>query len=183
MAKAAKESKGSRCLFFMVKRLYKVDTCWISPKKIFYLFFYQRVLKFNSHVPWPVHYTSYVTGVENIKLSRGVYPGIAAHCYIQGTNGIIFGSNVRIASGCKIISANHNFDDYDKIVECRPIVIGNNVWIGTNAVVLPGVHIGENVIIGAGSVVTKDIPENSIAVGSPCRVIEEKGPYKGEKWD
>ena len=55
----------------------------------------------------------------------------------------------------------------------KPIKIGNNVWIGGNVIVLPGVNIGDNVVIGAGSVVTKDIPANCVAVGNPCRVIRK----------
>ena len=54
-----------------------------------------------------------------------------------------------------------------------PVRIGNNVWIGSNAVILPGVKIGDNSVIGAGSVVTNDIPENVVAVGNPCRVLRE----------
>ena len=55
----------------------------------------------------------------------------------------------------------------------KPIKIGNNVWIGGNVIVLPGVNIGDNVVIGAGSVVNKDIPSNSMAVGIPCKVIKK----------
>ena len=56
-----------------------------------------------------------------------------------------------------------------------PVHIGNNVWIGANVVILPGVTIGDNTVIGAGSVVTKDIPANVVAVGNPCRVLREIG--------
>ena len=67
-----------------------------------------------------------------------------------------------------IISWNHrNILNYAK-----PIEIGNNVWIGGNVVVLPGVTIGDNCVIGAGSIVTKDIPKDSVAVGNPCKVIK-----------
>ena len=65
-----------------------------------------------------------------------------------------------------------------------PITIGKNVWIGAGVIVLPGVNIGDNSVIGAGSVVTKDIPENVVAYGNPCRVIrtinehDEKYYYK-----
>lgn len=55
--------------------------------------------------------------------------------------------------------------------DAKPINIGENVWIGANATVLSGVTIGKNSVIGAGSVVTKDIPENVVAVGNPCRVL------------
>ncbi|GAJ76086.1 LOW QUALITY PROTEIN: galactoside O-acetyltransferase [Vibrio sp. JCM 18905] len=61
-----------------------------------------------------------------------------------------------------------------------PIHIGANVWIGANSVVLPGVKIGENSVIGAGSVVTKDIPSNVVAVGNPCRVLREIGEHDKE---
>ena len=54
-----------------------------------------------------------------------------------------------------------------------PIKVGNNVWFGGNVVVLPNVKIGDNSVIGAGSVVTKDIPSNVVAVGNPCKVIKE----------
>jgi len=58
----------------------------------------------------------------------------------------------------------------------RPVVIGNDVWIGCNSIVLRGVHIGDNSIVGAGSVVTKNIPANSLAVGNPARCIRELTP-------
>ena len=54
-----------------------------------------------------------------------------------------------------------------------PVVIGNDVWIGGNVTVLPGVNIGSNVVIGAGSVVTKDIPSNVVAVGNPCKILKK----------
>ena len=67
--------------------------------------------------------------------------------------------------------------------------IGNNVWIGASAILLPGITIGDNSVIGAGSVVTKDIPANVVAVGNPCKVLREIGErdqtyfYKSEKID
>ena len=69
------------------------------------------------------------------------------------------------------------------------VTIGDNVWIGGNTVIMPGVHIGSNTVIGAGSVVTKDIPDWSVAVGNPCRVIkkiteeDKKYYYKDREFD
>ncbi|MDO5655180.1 MAG: sugar O-acetyltransferase [Flavobacteriaceae bacterium] len=85
-----------------------------------------------------------------------------------------FGDNVFIGPNCGFYTAGHpeNVDLRNEGLEyVRPISVGNNVWIGGNVVVLPGVSIGDNTIIGAGSVVTKDIPDNVVAVGSPCKVI------------
>ena len=85
------------------------------------------------------------------------------------------GDNVFIAPNCCITTAGHpiNIDERNRGLEyAYPIKIGNNVWIGAGANILPGVTIGDNVTIGAGSVVNKSIPANSIAVGTPCKVIK-----------
>lgn len=63
-----------------------------------------------------------------------------------------------------------------------PVTIGNDVWIGANCVIMPGVNIGNNVVIGAGSVVTHDIPDNSVAYGTPCKVIREITEYDKENF-
>ena len=78
-----------------------------------------------------------------------------------------------IASGVKIISANHDFFNREKHIKGNSIVIEENVWIGTNAIILPGVKIGKNSIIGGGAVVTKDVPENVIVAGNPAKIIKE----------
>ena len=87
---------------------------------------------------------------------------------------VMFGPNVTIAT------AGHPIDPelrYQAMQYNIPVHIGKNVWIGANAVVLPGVTIGDNSVIGAGSVVTKDIPANVVAVGNPCRVLREIGEH------
>ncbi|WP_196894640.1 DapH/DapD/GlmU-related protein [Aureivirga marina] len=146
----------------------------------FFLNFFipQKVLRINGKVPWPVHYTSKVNCPENITKGIMCDPGDNYGNYIQASNGIILGNNIEFGPGVKIISSNHDLEDFLQHVKGKPIKIGNNVWIGANAVILPEVEIGNNVIIGAGSVVTKSIPSNSVAVGNPCKVIREKKPYK-----
>lgn len=141
-------------------------------------FFFQKIFRINIGVPWPVHFTSMVMGADRIKKGFMCDPGDSPNCYIQAFQGIHLGSNVEIAPGCRLISSNHDLEDFSKSMPSTgPIEIGDNVWIGANCVVLPGVKIGTNVVIGAGSIVTKDIPDNSIAVGNPCKVIKEKKPY------
>jgi len=90
------------------------------------------------------------------------------------------GDNIWMGPGSKIISANHDPQDFTKHIHSEPIKIGSNVWIGADAIILPGVTIGDNVIIGAGSIVTKDIPSDSIAAGNPCKVLKTKEKYLGE---
>ena len=139
----------------------------------------QKIFRINGRAHWPVHFTSYVLFPENVRLGRNSTPGGSPGCYIQARNGIEIGANIRVGPGVGLISANHDLDDYDRWQPSAPIRIGDNVWIGMNAVVMPGVSIGDNVVIGANAVVTKDIPPNSIAAGSPCRVIRPKPPYRG----
>lgn len=89
---------------------------------------------------------------------------------------VTFGDNVFIAPNCGFYTAGHPIDAElrNQLLEfAYPITVGNNVWFGGNVVVLPGVTIADNVVIGAGSVVTKDIPANVVAVGNPCKVLRE----------
>ena len=89
---------------------------------------------------------------------------------------IYVGDKVMFAPNVTVATAGHPINPelrYQAMQYNIPVHIGNNVWIGANAVVLPGVTIGDNSVIGAGSVVTKDIPPNVVAVGNPCRVLRE----------
>lgn len=154
---------------------------WVYPNMLAYrphvLFLYllhQKVLLKNFFARWPVHSTSRVFFADRIVVGMNSAPGMSQNNYIQGRNGIICGDNVKIGPGVGIISANHDSDNLGQWTCSDPIVIGNNVWIGMNAVILPGVKIGDNVVIGAGSIVTKSIPPNCIAGGNPCRIIRQK---------
>jgi len=77
-----------------------------------------------------------------------------------------------------MISSNHDPNNYDAFLPCEPIEIGNNSWIGANAVILPGVKLGNHVVVAAGAVVTKSFSDNFIVGGVPARVIKKLGPYR-----
>ncbi len=88
---------------------------------------------------------------------------------------VTIGNNVFVAPNVGLYTAGHPLDfelRNEGFEYARPIAIGNNVWIGAHVAVLPGVTIGDNAVIGAGSVVVKDIPANTLAVGNPCRVVK-----------
>ena len=87
-----------------------------------------------------------------------------------------FGNNVFIGPNCSFYTSCHplNTEKRNKgLSHAKPITVGNNVWIGGNVAVLPGVTIGDNVVIGAGSIVKNDLPPNTLAVGNPCKTIKE----------
>ena len=149
---------------------------------LLYFFVPQKILRLHGRIPWPVHPTSRILYWRNITVGNRCAPGMNAHNYIQARNGIILGNNLRIGPGVGLISASHSLDNYDMHEKTSPIIIGNNVWIGMNAVIMPAIKIGDNVIIGAGSIVTSDIPSDSVAAGNPCKVIREKKPYSGKDY-
>ncbi|MFF0303923.1 sugar O-acetyltransferase [Streptomyces sp. NPDC004562] len=87
---------------------------------------------------------------------------------------VTIGEDCQIGPGVQLLTPTHPLEPgprRDKLEAARPIVIGDNVWLGGGAIVLPGVTIGDNSVIGAGAVVTKDVPPNVVAVGNPARPV------------
>ena len=100
------------------------------------------------------------------------------NCKLMDSGKITIGNNVFIAPNVCIITEEHAMDVEQRLKGLEythPVTIGDNVWICAGAIILPGVTIGANSVIGAGSVVTKDIPPKSLAVGNPCKVIRNLG--------
>lgn len=118
-------------------------------------------------------------GAEFIKFGDEVWIGY--FCLLDGSAGLTVGNKVAISSGVHVYthdtSQHKAFNTPRRVdgshVHRAPVFIGDNVQIGANSVILPGVKIGSNVIIGACSLVNRDIPANSIAVGNPCKVIKQ----------
>lgn len=108
------------------------------------------------------------------KISIGSFVDIGENVVIRGGGNISIGSHVLIAAGSVVTSVGHPEQPprWGKTV-AGPIVIGDEVWIGANAVVLPGTTIGNGAIVAAGAVVTRDVPPYSIVAGVPARVIKQ----------
>jgi acetyltransferase-like isoleucine patch superfamily enzyme len=106
----------------------------------------------------------------------GDYTRIGLHNTIIGP--VTIGSHVNLAQGITVTALNHNFEDTNRRIDeqgvsTTPVIIGDDVWIGANAVILPGVHIGNHCVVAAGAVVTKDVPAHSLVAGVPAKIIKQ----------
>lgn len=110
-------------------------------------------------------------GCKNVFVGKNVYCN--SNVTLLDDAPIYIGDKCNISCNVVIATSYHPTDPQERLlgkVYSKEIHIGNNVWIGANVVILPGVTIGDNSVIGAGSIVTKDIPSNVIAYGNPCKV-------------
>lgn len=120
----------------------------------------------------------FVNLANKVKVGKNVVLMNGFQCMSAG--GLVIEDDTKIALNCTIATNNHDF--YDRpVITCKSVHIKKNVWIGVNTTILPGVTIGENAIVGACSVVTKDVPDNAVVVGNPARVIKYLKPEKFQK--
>ena len=106
----------------------------------------------------------------------GNYTRIGLHNTIIGP--VTIGHHVNLAQGITVTALNHKFENPDirideQGVSTKPVVIGNDIWVGANAVILPGVTIGDHSVIAAGAIVTKDVPPHSLVAGVPAKIIKQ----------
>lgn len=155
--------------------LKKISNQLFRIKKIVYNYKLNSYLKgfasvgTNCFVQFPVQ----IEGQEFVSLGNNI--SINAFVHIWGQGGVNIGSNTLIASHVSIVSVTHDTEAklFKGSIIKKPIVIGDNVWLGSNCVILPGVTIGDNVIVGAGSVVTKDLTSNALYIGSPAKKVRD----------
>jgi len=123
----------------------------------------------NLHLEPPFYcdYGDHIYAEENVFINFGAV-------FLDGGT-IRIGANSLLAPGVHIYTARHPLDIADRREweDCRPVVIGRDCWIGGHSTILPGVTIGDRSVIGAGSIVTKDIPADSLAVGNPARIVKK----------
>lgn len=136
----------------------------------------QKVKGYNRHAPFPVHPATNIGSVRNLEfdldnMDNFWKPG----SYFQSWGGEIhIGKNTWIAQNVGIITENHDLSDLNKHMPSKNVVIEDNCWIGMNCVILPGVHLGEQTVVGAGSIVTKSFQEgHCVIAGNPAKIIKK----------
>ena len=112
----------------------------------------------------------------------GDYTRIGIHCTVIGP--VCIGHHVNLAQGITVTALNHNFADTNRRIDeqgisTKPVVISDDVWIGANAVILPGVTIGRHVVVAAGAVVTKDVPDSCVVAGILAKVVKKLEGVRG----
>ncbi len=138
----------------------------VGQQRIIRALFGQIGQKFAIAPPFYCDYGCHIFAGENLYMN--------ADCTILDCAEVHIGNNVLMATKVQIYAAYHPTNPAERLTGkelAAPVRIGDNAWIGGGAIICPGVSVGTNVTIGAGSVVTQDIPDNTVAVGNPCRVI------------
>lgn len=128
---------------------------------------------------------AYATNCRNISLGERVVIRPGCMLFAGEHEGITVEDDVMLGAAVHIYVTNHRFDDVDRPIidqghsPSRPVVLKTGCWVGANAILLPGVVIGENAVVGAGSVVTRSVPARVLVAGSPARVIRSIGEHAG----
>jgi len=143
----------------------------------------KRVIPFRAHdakrMGSGCYYLDQIVWLNGQEIEMGDGVGFNIGCYVNGYGGLTIGDRTGFGPYVMIHTANHVMDDPDVPILDQgwvkePVHIGKGCWIGMGVCILPGVTIGDSAIIGAGSVVTKDVPAFAIAAGNPCRVLRSR---------
>lgn len=141
--------------------------CWRS-------FFMQKIVGYNRKVPFPVSHRNNIGSYNNLIFDPDDINNFQNFgCYYQNFEAkITIGKGTYIAPNVGLITQNHKIGELDKHDVAKEIKLGEKCWIGMNSTILPGVTLGDNTVVGAGSVVTKSFPNgNCVLVGNPARIL------------
>ncbi len=137
----------------------------------------QKILWFNRHVPWPCSPFCQVGDPQNIEFHPDDLNNFQSHgVYFSNPFGgkIILGYGCYIAPNVGLITTNHDLYDPDQFTPAQDIILGQKCWIGMNAILLPGVVLGDHTVVAAGAVVTQSFPEGHCVLGgTPAKVIKK----------
>jgi maltose O-acetyltransferase len=156
------------------------DYFFCKPKnKIFRIIRSNYLKRYFKKVEGKIRISFNCKFIDIHNISVGANTAFANSSIFQGTGGLIIGNNCMIGFENILLTQNHQFKDSSLTTKeqgfyQKPICIGNNVWTGCRVIILPGVSIGDNSIIAAGSVVTKDIPKDVIAAGNPAKTVRHR---------
>ena len=155
---ATRPSEGEKRTEMLKKMFAEIgENCYIEPP---------------FHANWAGHHVHFGKGVyANFNLT------LVDDTHIYVGDYTMFGPNVTVATAGHPILPESRQQGYQYNA---PVHIGKNCWLGSGVIVLPGVTIGDNVVVGAGSIVTKDLPDNVVAVGNPCKVLREVNEHDKE---
>lgn len=134
---------------------------------------YDRLVSelFKGHIGEGSRVMPPMTVVRGGSVSIGRNVVVMNNALFMAAGGITIEDDVMVAANAQLISNNHDLDDHAVLV-CKPVVLKRNCWIGAGATILPGVTVGENAVVGAGAVVTKDVEPNTVVGGNPARLLK-----------
>ena len=139
--------------------------------------YWQRLCGYNGRAYWPMHPSSEVVWPQHICVGIECAPGLSPGCRLNGRNGIYIGDYTQISQNVGIISANHDPYDLAAHLPAKPIRIGRYCLIGMNAMILPGVELGDYTIVAANAVVTECFPEGFVVLaGAPAKPVKKLDP-------
>jgi acetyltransferase-like isoleucine patch superfamily enzyme len=134
-------------------------------------FFYRRVYKLKMGSGSSIHLNCFI---NRFNIEIGKNSAINRRCYLDGRGGIIIGDNVSISPEVHLITAEHDLNDSSFGYITDSIELEDYVWVGTRAIILPGVRLGKGCVVAAGAVVTKSFPEFSVIAGVPAKLISKR---------
>lgn len=169
----AADSDAHRCMHILARNAQKITAKingkYLSPEKIRKLFF--RLIGKKTDESFLLFPPFYTDCGKNITVGKNVF--INSGCCFQDQGGITIGDGALIGHQVVLATLNHDLNpERRKSMKAAPIVIGKNVWIGAHATVLAGVSIGDNAVIAAGAVVTKDVPPMTVVAGIPAKTVK-----------